>query len=954
MNGFLDEVASDLYSRYGDSLSQSVILFPSLRTRRFFVDSLSRIVSRPLWQPRWTTIDALMSQITGLHSGDRIRLITELYQIYSEYHEETFDKFYFWGEMLLNDFDTIDKYLIDASMLFSNIRDLKEIEADLSYLTPEQLEILSSFWKSFGEEKNFSEEQRKFMKIWCTLSDIYTRFKARLCELGIAYTGMIHRAAVEKIERGEASLDDAPTHFVVAGFNALSACEKRLFRFLKENYQTDFYWDYDDYYVENMDHEAGMFIRQNLNLFPASSPLKHDHMATGKNLFSVATVSNVVQCKYASQVLQELSLNAPLDKQTAIVLTDENLLMPLLYALPKDAGKINVTMGYPLKSTAVYTFLERLIELQSHTRQKGEETFFYHIDVQGLLAHPFVTHSDKQNCQSLSQKLIKERRISVSQHLLGDTPLFRTLFRSTKSWGELSVYFEEVLEKIMMAISNAPDQKQNQEFLLTCLEEIVKLRHCLEQCQMKQELTMSIYISLLRRHLQTVRIPFDGEPLEGLQVMGILETRNLDFKNVLILSMNDDNFPGNRMGDSSFVPQNLRAAYDLPTPEHHEGVYAYYFYRLIQRAENVYMLYCSHADDKSTGEPSRYIRQLDYESGIQVQKFNVGVDVNLDETRSFEIAKDEKVMASLLRFVHPESSSTLSPTAFFRYVACPMQFYFHSIAHLQPSDDELGEEVDAPMFGSILHKAAQYLYQTILYQPHPKQLLEALCSGTQVEEAVQRAINEEYLNDNAAKKQDYTGDLMLVADIVKRYLKGGVIPYDAEHDDFQVLGVEMPVAYNFPFQTEDNKTLTLKFAGIADRVDELTNGCLRVVDYKTGSRQLDFAGVEALFHGEGRERLPNVLQTLLYAMMLSRSKSKDAIPSLYYVRFIRQEDYSPLLNDGQRGKSGVSYYEYASEFEQLLSDTLREMYNPNIPFRQCEDEKMCEYCDFKALCGRFN
>ena len=492
------------------------------------------------------------------------------------------------------------------------------------------------------------------------------------------------------------------------------------------------------------------------------------------------------------------------------------------------------------------------------------------------------------------------------------------------------------------------DRRQRVEFLAVISEEISKLRNSLDECDI--ELTTEVYTSLLRRHLQTVHIPYEGEPLEGVQVMGILETRNLDFENVVLLSMNDDNFPGNHMAQASFVPYNLRAAYGLPTPEHHEGVYAYYFYRLVQRARRVWMLYCSHADDKSTGEPSRYIYQLDYESGFPVRKVEVGVDVNLAETDPIEVAKDEGIMQRLGRFTDPESKATLSPTAFFRYVACPLRFYFHSVARLQ-ADDEIAEEVDAPMFGTILHAAVQKLYARIVGEAHPGETLRAMIRTGEIAAAVEAAINENYLQDPAATTDDYTGNLLLVKDIVTRYLRGGVMPYDAAHDGFTVTGLEREVAYGFDF-TAAGRPLCMKFAGIADRIDALDDGTLRVVDYKTGAPHLEFAGVESLFRGEGKQRLSNILQTLLYAMMLYRTRGVDAEPALYYVRAMNRPDYLPTLDDRETGVRGGRYTLYAERFEELVRQTLAELYDPSVPFRQCEDADTCNFCDFNVICKR--
>ncbi len=948
MEGFLEEVARDLYDRCGERLAERAVLFPSKRARLFFVDALSRIVGKPMWEPQWTTVDELMSEISGLRKGDRLRLIVELYKIYAEYSDEPFDKFYFWGDMLLTDFDTIDKYLIDADMLFRNIGEIKELEADLSYLTPAQLQIIA-FWSSLGPEADLSEEKRRFLALWKTLGPLYRRFRARLAELGIAYNGMVQRAAAERIQAGGFAFTE-PRSFVVAGFNALSECEKRLFRFLSMAADTDFYWDCDDYYLARPEQEAGMFVRQNVVQFPPAARLARDGMSRPKELTAVAAVSNAVQCKYAAEILRELAREqgTPLDKRTAVVLTDENLLMPLLYALPPELGRVNVTMGYPLQTTLAYTFIERLIELQHRRRTRGAETAFYHADVTGLLSHPYVLEADPKLIGALQERVVRERRITVDASWLGQNDLLRTIFAPAAEWRELSDYLLRVVEAVAGIPAAGDDKRERTEFLAVAAEEIAKLRNSLEDCSI--ELSTEVYASLLRRHLQTLRIPFEGEPLEGVQVMGILETRNLDFDHVIILSMTDDNFPGNRLAQASFVPYNLRAAYGLPTPEHHEGVYAYYFYRLIQRASTVHLIYCAHADEKSTGEPSRYIRQLDYESGFAVRRVEAGVDVELAEAEPIEVAKDEEVLRRLARFTDSEAGASLSPTAFFRYVACPLRFYFHSVARLK-TDDEISEEIDAPMFGTILHAAVQRLYERIKGEAHPGRTLEALRRTGAVAEAVERAINENYLCDERASAEDYTGNLLLVKDIVVRYLRGGVMAYDAAHDDFTVAGLEERVEYDFPFTTAQ-RACKIRFAGIADRIDRRDDGTLRVVDYKTGAPHLEFDGLENLFRGEGRQRLSNILQTLLYSMMLYRVRGIDAEPALYYVRAMNRPEYSPRLVDCERKVEGARYSFYSERFEELVRATLAELYDPAIPFRQCADADTCKFCDFNTICKR--
>ncbi|MEG1982134.1 MAG: PD-(D/E)XK nuclease family protein [Alistipes sp.] len=942
MHGFLRETAEDLYSRYGDDLSSLSILFPSQRARLFFTDALKDIVSRPLWQPRWLTIDDLMSEISGLKAGDRVRLITELYKIYATYHAESFDKFYFWGDMLLSDFDTIDKYRIDADMLFRNLSDIKELEADISYLTPAQLKIVS-FWMSLGEERSFSEQKRKFLAVWKTLAPIYHQFCARLTELGLAYTGRVQRVAADKIAQGTAVLQ-RERHYVFVGFNALSECEKRLFKWLAAT-GADFYWDYDDYYKENPAQEAGLFIRENLSLFPSNSTVGHDNMRKPKDLEVISTTSNAVQCKYVATLLGEYARAGKLDKETAIVLTDENLLLPLLYALPKEIGKVNVTMGYPLKQSLAYTFIERLIELQNHRRKHRGLEAFYHVDVTGILSHPYVAECDAPLIGKIQADLLRERCISVDAARLQGNELLAKIFYSTTDWLSLSDYLLEVIAAVAHLPYEGDDSRQRVEFLAVLAEHISKLHNSLVTCDLT--INTSIYTSLLRRHLQTLRIPFEGEPLEGVQVMGILETRNLDFKNVIILSMNDANFPGNFDSRASFIPYNLRAAYGLPTPEHHEGVYAYYFYRLIQRAERVAMLYCAHADEKSTGEPSRYIYQLAYESGFKLQRTEVGVDVNLIENEPITVPKTDAVWAKLQGFLSLEDPVRLSPTAFSRYAVCPLRFYFASVARLKTTD-EITDEVDNPMFGTILHAAMQSLYERIKNEAHPAQILAAMIRAGEVERAVEVAINTVYLHDETAQTADYSGSVLLVKDIVIKYIRGGVMAYDQAHDAFCVEGLEEPVACDFVF---DGKR-QVHFAGIADRIDHLDDGLLRVVDYKTGRKQLEFRGLSALFDGEARHTLGNILQTLLYSMMLYHTRKIDTVPALFYVRGMNKADYSPQLIDKELHETGVTYVAYRTPFEEMLATKLCELFDPTLPFQQCEDNKPCIYCDYREICRR--
>ncbi len=945
---FLSETAQKLYERYGREISSLTMVFPSRRARLFFSDALSQIADAPLWQPEYIAMDDIMTEASSFTAGDKVRMIAELYKIYASYHDEPFDRFYFWGEMLLGDFDLIDKYMIDADMLFRNICDLKELEADLSYLTPEMRRIINAFWKHFENEATLSDEKRKFLAIWLTLAPIYHRLRDRLAELKFAYTGMIYRSAVDNVESG-AGGPDTSRHYVFIGFNALSECEKRMIRHLAKNCRCDFFWDYDSYYTGSDEQEAGRFLRENLKEFRPSDDVTHDNfMNIEKKISAISTVSNVVQCKYVDSILREISPALEFDKQTAIVLTDESLLLPLLHSLPQELGdNINVTMGYPLRQTTAYSFIERLIELQKNRRRTGGEQTFYHTDVTGILLHPYITEIEGTRSRERQREIVEGRYIRVPEQMFRDNGLLGTIFTAADDCEALSKYLLDVMHAVAEATAAEGGQSLKLAYMSIIADQTTQLNNSLKDCGI--DISVPIYTSLLKRHLQTVRIPFDGEPLKGLQVMGILETRNLDFRNVIILSMNDDNFPGNLSGASSFIPYNLRAAYGMPTPEHHEGVYAYYFYRLIQRAERVDMLYCSHADDKSTGEQSRYIYQLQYESPYPIGRTNVGVDVTVDRTRTIAVPKTGRTLEGLERFLGGEPQ-VLSPTALARYVACPLRFYFASIARLRTSD-EISEEVDNPMFGTILHTAMQNLYAPIEGMANPSKELGRILKGDTVENAVVQAINNEYLNNPAADPAQYTGNLSLVKDIVARYIRRGIIPYDMRHDGFAVKKVEHRI--DSTFELSDGRKI--KIGGIADRIDSLDNGRIRVVDYKTGGLHLELNGTESLFSGENRSRLGNLLQTMIYSMVLRHTLGRNVEPALYFVRYMHNADYDPHLKDKQADMAAVDYDAYSETFEPQLREKLDELFDPATPFTQCGEEeadKICEFCDFKLICKR--
>lgn len=964
MQKFLKSVAADLWQRYGRGVGELKMLLPNERTRVFLVDELSRLATQPIWAPEYLSIDSLMTSIAGLERVDRIGAITELFGIYKEYHpQEQFDSFYRWGEVLLSDFDAVDKYLIDAEMLFGNVADLKEIEADpASYMTPEQMEMVSRFWREMNFGAKASPHKERFLSVWRTLLPVYRRFCERLAAEGVGYTGMIHRRAAERLRSGEASLPEGG--YVVVGFNALSAAEKVLFDHLKRHHQADFYWDWDDYYVADEKQEAGLFVRENLRRYPAPSTF---HIESGfaqpKQMRVISTASDSLQCKYVGEFLGELlAKEESVGRNTAIVLTDENLLSPLLYSLPDGVGKVNITMGYPLKATLAYSFVERLLQLQLRARTtKAGRDSFYHSDVEGLLAHPFVVAMVAEEASRLRGEIVRRGRIYVDGELVATrgTVLEQIFRRVDYAGGALKEYLLAIIGSVVEhtpATMAGERQALTRECFGLIAESIVKMDNSVARCSV--EMRLSTYVSLLRRILQGVRIPYSGEPLSGVQVMGILETRNLDFDNVILLSMNDDNFPSGRIADNSFIPYNLRYAYGMPTPRHKEGVYAYYFYRLLQRASRVDMVYCSVANDKASGEQSRYIYQLDFESPHTIERIEKSLNVNLAEERPIEVAKRGSVMRSLEEFLvddKGECGRKLSPSTFNNYMECPLKFYFKAIAGIR-TDEDIEEGVDDALFGTIFHKAAELLYKPLLESEMKSPEAIAALTDKDVHRAVVEAIAEEYFMGEEVAEEEYGGNLMVVRDTVEKYLKESLIPFDSDpaREPYSLYKFEQPTQCDFPF----GGGRSVRFFGYSDRIDLMGDGSLRIIDYKTGSLHKDFAGLATLLSRLPEGRNGAVVQTLIYSMMVESMQRRGelegegATPSLYYIRHLRQKEYSPLLNDRSSGLEVSGYADYREEFEEGLRRMLCELFDPEVPFVPTEDEKVCRWCDFAKICRR--
>lgn len=687
MKPFLYQVASLFYEKWGAEVSRLAFVFPNRRTGLFFQKYLSEVADIPLFSPTILTINDLFIQLSGKQSADRISMLFTLYDIYIRQSgsTETFDEFLYWGEMLLNDFDDIDKYMANARMLFSNVTDLREIENDFDFLSDEQIAAIRSFWSSFyprGDTPN----QQQFLAVWQVLYDLYEEFRATLAAEGKGYEGMIFREVVESMERGE-SPDLPYERIVFVGLNALSVSEERFLAQLQKREIADFYWDYVSDKVTDPDNKASYFVSRNLKSFPSSMKLPPEEKVKTE-IEVIGIPSGIGQAKYVYTLLSDWCKEAEMSSEealrTAVILPDEHLLIPVLNAIPEQIRRINVTMGYPLAGTPVASLIEYILALQKNVRYIDRNPLFYFRDVLPVLNHRYILSTSSEIISSLVKEITENNKIYISHTELGKTPLLEILFTPVTGVEAFSDYLIKVLEelnKVMSALSDeeeedAPQRTNDleQEFIFHYFTTVNRMKEVMKDARI--EMKIDTFFRLLKRVTDTITIPFHGEPLSGLQIMGVLETRALDFDRLIILSMNEGIFP-QRKAANSFIPYNLRRGFGLPTYEHQDSVWAYHFYRLIERASHVSLLYDTRSNGLQTGEVSRFVHQLHYHYEVPMRDKLVVYNVSSSETPPLAVPKREDIMRRLDAY-RKGGSKAISASAINTYLDCPLKFYFPS------------------------------------------------------------------------------------------------------------------------------------------------------------------------------------------------------------------------------------------------------------------------------------
>ena len=875
MKSFLEHVAEDLLTRYGTNLSRVAVVFPNKRASLFLNEHLARLAGKPIWSPSYITISDLFRSHSSLQVADPILLVCELHRVFTACTgiDETLDHFYGWGQLLLSDFDDLDKNMAPADKVLANLRDIHELD-DTSYLTPEQREMIKRFFSNFSDEHN-SELKERFLRLWSHIGEIYHQFNTLLAEKQLAYEGALYRQVAT-----DENIDFEYDTYVFIGFNLLQQVEQTLFRRLEQQGKAIFYQDTDEVPPQHINY--------------ISAPTEN------------------IQARYISEWLNADRIRD--GRRTAIVLCNEGLLQTVIHCLPENVDKVNITTGYPLSQTSIASLVNTLINMQVHGYSFRKQMFTRRW-VESIKRHPYAS--------IMPQDFAQERYTEIQ-------PLLHWLINITQT----------------IATSKSPiiDSPLDTESLFRMYTLLNRLSGLVDSGILKVDIiTLQRLIGQL---ITSTSIPFHGEPAEGIQVMGVLETRNLDFDHVLLLSCNEGNMPRG-VNDTSFIPYAIRKAYGLTTVDYKVAIYQHYFHRLLQRASDVTILYNNATSDGKTAEMSRFMLQLMVENKIPISFLTLKAGQTPQLHAPKTIDKTPDVIAQMQKRFSKEEGG-ISPTAINNYLRCQLRFFYRYVCGIAEPDSTEDDLIDNRLFGNIFHKAAQVIYTPFIGNTVSSMMLEELLKEeVTIERAVDEAIKQEFfkITDPSRPLPPLDGLQIINREVIIKYIHQ-LLEVDRRFTPFRIIDLE---------KWESTEIGGFKVGGIIDRLDSIYNSdtgeeLVRVVDYKTGSRDASsLPDVASIFTPEAvKDHSDYFLQTFLYAHIV-RSKSPNKVsPCLLFIQHAGGKDYDPTLSIGKEPVTDIATYsdEYISLFENLLA----EIFNPQLSFTPTDDRKHCETCPFASLC----
>ena len=952
MHSFLKNTAKEILEQYA-SMENLVIVLPNRRAGLFFTQHLGTLIDQPIWMPEVKTIEDVFYQFAGQRPADNLTLIFELYKVYQSLNAtaESFDKFYFWGEMILKDFNDVDQFLVNASKLYHHLSEIKELEADFSFLTDSQKELIRQFWNSFQSQDR--QHQEKFLKFWKILSPLYNAFQSALEVEGLAYSGKLYRKVAASLEL----IPIPEKKYLFVGFNAFTGAEEKLVKHFISVFGAGIYWDVDAYYLEDKHQEAGLFFRNYQKdkvfgpTFPKELPRQIRERKANIQFYATPLKSN--QANLVGTILEGVGENENWE-ETVVILPDEQMLFPVLHALPPSISKVNVTMGYPLRNAPVYVFLESVLEMQRFTKEDKGTVYFYHQQVKNLLTSIYLKSSNP----SFSSKLLGE----IQEHNMIYIPLeklhegggfFQKIFLKLQS-AELFIYISALIHELA---SNLDEEPLQRSYLFQCFKQLNRLNEILEK-QSSQPLDLEFLIRIFRQIFREVKLPFEGEPLQGLQIMGVLESRNLDFRRLIICNMNEGSFPPSG-SLNSMIPFNIRRAFALPVQEQNEAIYAYTFYRLLQSAEEVHLIYTTASEQGKSGEKSRYIQQMHVEMGLDSVEQVVFVPIGLKNTAEITIQKNEEIMKHLDRYKVSENGNSLnsiSPSALNVFLDCRLKFYLRYIAGIKEKE-EVKDEVDAAVFGNIAHYSMEFLYEGFIERKN-RTVLEKVdfedLRKNWVHPAIEKGVRKFYKLEED-KDTKLNGQIAIVRDVLHKYIVR-LLEIDENAAPLNILSMEKEHEAAFKVNTAYGD-FKVALKGVIDRVDQ-ESGTIRLIDYKSGADRKDFTDIASLFDRSIKNRNKAAMQTLYYGLLYQSMYPENGLPlkpAIFNFKEIFKEEFNPYLQEKGTDKQIVEvkdYRDYQEDYEQSLNTLLVDLFDEAVPFDQTDDLDKCRNCPFKEICGR--
>ena len=940
---FLEEVVDYTFKKYNDFRKLSIV-FPNRRAGLYFQKALSKQKNNTLWSPKVHTMEEFVQEHIDIKISDdladQIKLNYWLFNVLEKHqskdYKASFDEFYYWGQVLIKDFDDVDLSLKNEAKIFKLIKNQKEIEESFNYLEKENYEKIKSFWDKFFPKMSIN--QKNFNNTWKILLDVYKDYKKLLIKNKLSYKGLVFKEFLRKIDSG---IIDENRNYLFVGFSYLSPSEKKIIKYFIENHGSMAFWDYDKYYFNDFKQEAGDSFRDYredkilASTFPDVAPSNFNSIE--KKLDCIGIGSQIGQCKTLGNLLHKNIMSKNFDQDKVLVLLpDEKMLLPVLNSIPTKVNKINVTMGLNLSETPLFDLLHLIARIHKNSSIINLVKSFYFEDIINLISHPYIYQFDSTAFDDFITKVRKNKMIYINYKSLSDTSeLFNDVFIKDSIVDSLKNICKHLFE------FSKEMGKLDREYIKAFLKIINKI----DEIKIKLNSLDSQY-KLLNQILKTTRIPFSGEPLSGLQVMGVLESRNLDFDQVYILSMNEGDFPRSSY-NISFIPYNIRMAFKLETKDSMDKVYSYLFYRVIQRAKNITFIYNTNSSISSKGERSRFIKQLESESKFTINNYMISDKLELIQKPKMFINKTDEIIELLEnRFFY---NGYISPSGVKDYMDCSLRFYYKYISNIRETN-EFTYEINKPDFGKITHKALEIIYSDIFRNNDISQinLNDFFVIKNSISGAIKKVIKSHF---KLSKKNNISleGNNIILNQIMEDYISR-IISLDEKYAPFKIFSLEGDKNSGYIKKIKISKNFSINISGIIDRID-IKNNTYRIIDYKTGGDSKKIKDLENLFSSEKKERNDAVFQLLFYSLLLKNKVNDDKpiVPGLMNIREINNKKFTINISIGKNKIDNIN--NYLKDFEILLSNKLSEIYDKTLPFTETEDKDNCKFCAYKNLCG---